>query len=317
MAGGSSDYIPTNRTPEDVRKRLKQAEKVTLGSTFNVELSNLLQELLAGANDRDTDLVGDRLETIRSFVGDDFESVVDVRFGGSVAKHTYVDGLSDIDTLLILKKDAVAGDAPKDVIAHVASLVKNRIGQDPNVVSVEPGSMAVTVTYADGMELQLLPALTRPDGRVQVASSDGSEWSAIRPRAFQEKLTERNQACNGRLVPVIKLAKTVLANLPPAQQLTGYHVESLAIAAFKNYAGEKTTHEMLVQFFAKAKELVASPIKDSTGQSVNVDDYLGGPASEARKRRKFMLERIEKRMRNANVMGSISVWQSILGLDDQ
>ena len=142
--------------------------------------------------------------------------------------------------------------------------------------------MAVTIDYPDGMVIQLLPAVKTDDGRVQVPSSRRDGWSKINPVAFQEALTRRNRECADKLVPTIKLAKAVVGQLPEAQRLSGYHMESLAIAAFRNYAGDKTTAAMLPAFFERARELVLSPIKDSTGQSVHVDDYLGPANSEAR-----------------------------------
>lgn len=53
------------------------------------------------------------------------------------------------------------------------------------------------------------------------------------PENFQMALSERNEQCGGKLVPTIKLAKAVIGSLPEKQRLTGYHVESLAIAAFR------------------------------------------------------------------------------------
>jgi hypothetical protein len=237
------------------------------------------------------------------------------KFGGSVAKHTYVDGISDVDTLFVMKSSTKDFPSPKNLLSHMAQLISTRLG---NGVTVSAGNLAVTVQYAnDGMEIQILPAVQEEGGKVKIAALDGLRWSNIAPLRFQEALTKRNQECSGKLVPVIKLAKGILATLPDAQKLSGYHVESLAIAAFRNYSGEMTTHAMLVEFFAQAKQLVKAPIRDSTGQSVNVDDYLGAGNSDERLRRSYVLERIEKRMRNANAASSLDSWRDIFGLDEQ
>jgi hypothetical protein len=74
----------------------------------------------------------------------------------------------------------------------------------------------------------------------------------------------------------------------------------LAIAAFRGYEGTKSTAAMLPVFFEKARELVLNPIKDSTGQSVHVDSYLGGLNSTERQAAGHLLNRIAKRMRNAS-----------------
>ena len=90
--------------------------------------------------------------------------------------------------------------------------------------------------------------------------------------------------------------------------------QSLAIDAFRNYKGPKTTTEMLRTLFSKGKTIVLNPIRDSTGQSVHVDDYLGPTDSRERKIRSGILERLEKRMINATSARSLRAWKDIFGL---
>ena len=116
-------------------------------------------------------------------------------------------------------------------------------------------------------------------------------------------------------MPTIKLAKAIIGQLPESQRLSGYHVESLAIAAFRGYDGEKTTSAMLPAFFEKARSLVLSPIRDSTGQSVHVDGYLGAANNEQRQAAGHVLGRIARRMRNATAAGSTEQWNDLFGLD--
>jgi hypothetical protein len=92
-------------------------------------------------------------------------------------------------------------------------------------------------------------------------------------------------------------------------------MESLAIAAFRDYDGEKTTSAMLPAFFEKARSLVLKPIKDSTGQSIHVDGYLGIENSEKRQAASHVLGRIARRMRNATAGGSTEQWGALFGLD--
>jgi hypothetical protein len=112
-------------------------------------------------------------------------------------------------------------------------------------------------------------------------------------------------------VPTIKLAKAILGALPESQRLSGYHIESLAIAAFREYTGQKTTTAMLPTFFERARDLVLAPIKDRTGQSIHVDEYLGGEGSSERSSASHILGRLAKRMRNASAAGSKAQWQAL------
>jgi hypothetical protein len=118
------------------------------------------------------------------------------------------------------------------------------------------------------------------------------------------------------LVPTIKLAKAINGTLPEAQRLSGYHMESLGIEAFRGYQGDTTTSAMLPVFFERARELVLSPIRDRTGQSVHVDDYLGPANSPARVAVSHIMDRIARRMRNATAAGSTAQWRSMFGFDE-
>ena len=60
---------------------------------------------------------------------------------------------------------------------------------------------------------------------------------------------------------------------------------------------------------------VKKPIKDKTNQSIHVDDDLGPENSPQRLRVSYTLDRIGRRMRNADEVGSIEEWESILGVD--
>jgi hypothetical protein len=278
-----------------------------MGGGGETELGAVLAELLSVANSRDVTKVQDRLDEIKDALEGPLESSVDSLFGGSVAKHTYVDGLSDIDSLLVFDDPSFLETRPSRAIATVAKILKDELGQS---VEVNAGKLAVTVSYPDGQEIQLLPAFKTSAG-LKVPSFKEDKWSGISPEKFQAALTRRNEQCGGKLIPTIKLAKAIIGNLPEQQRLSGYHVEALAIAAFRDYSGQKTTASMLPVFFEKARELVSSPIRDSTGQSVHVDGYLGGANSSQRESAAHVLGRIAKRMRNASAHQSKEQWKAL------
>jgi hypothetical protein len=78
-------------------------------------------------------------------------------------------------------------------------------------VEVSSGNLAVTVTYPDGTQLQLLPTLRTASGFRIASSKNPEQWSnVVRPASFARKLTEVNQANSGKLVPIIKLFKRLI-----------------------------------------------------------------------------------------------------------
>ncbi len=142
------------------------------------------------------------------------------------------------------------------------------------VESIEKGSLAVTIKYTDGTEIQILPAL-RSGEEIKISSSDGKSWIKTNPEAFRENLTVANQQMNQALIPAIKLFKAIAAGLPQQKQITGYHAEALAIDAVRGYTGPKTPRALVLEILKHASQRVLEPIRDITGQSRNVDDYLG------------------------------------------
>jgi hypothetical protein len=311
-SGGSSGggVFSPRRTPEDLSSAIRQAEEKTSAAAFEAQLGEILGGLLASFNGRDTRLVQERLDEVKQHLEGAIEGTTDQVFGGSVAKHTYVDGLSDIDSLVIINDTELVNHEPAGALDRIADILRENL----DTARVSHGTMAVTVEYADGMQIQLLPTI-RTDQGLKVPSSRRIGWSHIDPTGFQEALTRRNGECAGKLVPTIKLAKAILGSLPESQRLSGYHIESLAIAAFREYTGPKTTTAMLPTFFERAKDLVLSPIRDQTGQSIHVDEYLGDEGSSQRASASHILNRLAKRMRNASGAGSENQWKSLF--DDQ
>ena len=74
---------------------------------------------------------------------------------------------------------------------------------------------------------------------------------------------------DGRVVPVVKLAKAMADCFitRPKRKIPGYHMESLAIDAFKDYQDPLKVKTMLGHLFGHSMNAVKSPITDSTGQS--------------------------------------------------
>lgn len=292
MGGSGGRSYPRDDEVEALRRSIREELRL---QEVEADLNSYLGEQLASINDRDAGLVQERLNAVVEALGDAAVDVDRLLFGGSVAKHTYVDGLSDVDALVVLDDPAAS---PAELVRRFARVLEGRLGR-ADVVEVSPGGLAVTVTYSDGTQIQLLPAVER-DGHTSIASEDGREWRRIRPRKFAEKLTEVNQANGDAVVPTIKLAKAAIAAaLPEGQRLSGYHVEAIAVDAFKAYDGRRDRISMLRHLVAHAAETVLRPTGDITGQSVHIDAAMGAANSAARQDVSARLQRLASRLVSA------------------
>lgn len=312
MGSGGGGVFGGDYTPDKYKEIIQETREGTKDAQYETNVNDMINERLSGYQ-RDAEETQERLDEIKEILQEEEIGTIDMRYGGSVMKHTYVDGLSDVDVLVLLNKTELSDASPRDALEYIAERLERE--GDSKIREIQVGDMAVTITYSDGQEIQLLPAIRRGEGYI-IPQHRGNEWSnVIRPDRFASKLTEVNQQNNGKVVPVIKIAKSIISQLPENQQLSGYHTESIAIEVFKSYPDSlpKTPKAMLRYFFEHAKDDVKSPIRDKTNQSVHVDDYMGQENSPERIRVSYSLDRIGRQMKNADEIGSVEEWESILG----
>ena len=304
-SGGRSTWFD-NKNPGTLQERLRKSETEARDAGFESLVSHLLADCLADYNSRDSDAIGSILERIKAELGTEFDLPVELRFGGSVSKNTFVKGLSDVDALVLLRPEDTRGKSPAELRSLFAEKLRARFGSN----AVTEGHLAVTLTVY-GHDIQLLPAMG--DGsRLKISSHDGEHWSSIRPRAFSGELTKRNRELDSKLVPTIKLAKGILSALPEKRQLSGYHVEVLAVKVFEGYKEKKTPTDMLRHFFDKVPEALRRPIGDVTGQSMYTDEYLGPAKSVQREIVADAVDRIARRIRNADGARSVDRWRELV-----
>lgn len=236
--------------------------------------------LLVQYKRRNTKAVTRHLKGVCDILRHEDDHIVQTKFGGSVQKGTYVTGLSDVDVLLIVNQSSLKNKPPSQVIAYVGDTIQQRLPNNP----VNKGKLAVTVSYADKSEIQILPAIRTTNG-FRIADPGSTQWSnVVQPERFIERLVKINNARGGRVVPIIKLAKAMADCFITSddRKIKGYHMESLAVGAFKTYGGELDSRSMLLHFLRYSTQAVKSPIADPTGQSEYVDEYLGPSGSKLR-----------------------------------
>jgi hypothetical protein len=94
--GGASD----SRSP--YVRASSEAEK----TSYEGKVNDDLQDNLADYNNRDSDKINTHIQTIKDAINGEDIVPCNLAFGGSIKKHTYVDGLSDVDMLAIINDPA-------------------------------------------------------------------------------------------------------------------------------------------------------------------------------------------------------------------
>jgi hypothetical protein len=307
--GGSGGGGAYRLNPSDLKRIQEEAQARLQRSEVDAAVNSMLQHELVELNDRDVDAANQRLDEIEDALRDLVDEFDRLVFGGSVAKHTYVDGLSDTDCLVVLSQTLVGERSPAEMRERLREVLEARLNMG-EVENIEVGWMAVTVNYRDGTMIQLLPAVQRGDVQ-EISSATGNNWAPINPKEFASHLTEVNQAQAGSVIPAIKLAKAIAAaQLPEPIRPHGYHMEALAVAAFEHYQGPRTPKAMLEHLFNSAAGNVTRPISDVTGQSRVIDENLGPEGSAERQQLSRELTRISQRMMRAQ---NEAEWKRLLG----
>lgn len=309
MGGSGSGFPYTSSSAEELAKKIRDAEQEEKNHLFDIEVNELLSQTLLKANDRDANKINDYLNNITKAIELGIEGTLNIRYGGSVAKHTYVDGLSDIDTLALINDTSLIGKSPSEVKNLFAEKIRKKY---PNA-EITVGNLAVTIKYPDKSEIQILPAIKTARGYKIQSAKSADKWSRINPETFVKSLRSVNIKMQGKMIPIIKLVKSILSQLPDRRKMTGYHIEASAIEVFKNYGGPKNNKEMLKHFFENASRIVLNPIKDKTGQSAHVDGYLGAKNSILRQLVSDSLSIISRRIQNADATSNSTFWKELLG----
>lgn len=196
-SGGGGGFFDSS--PKSLKDKVKESIESTESAEYDLKVSEFINDLLSNANNRNHEAINTHLDEIKTALEQDIEGTINIAFGGSVSKHTYVDGLSDVDSLVIINKTELLNSSPGEVKDYFAERLKERF---PNT-QIDIGKLAVTVRFSDA-EIQLLPAITGKD-HTKIPDPSGNSWAAIRPKEFAKALTRVNQEKGNKVVPLTLL----------------------------------------------------------------------------------------------------------------
>ena len=129
MGGSGGGYFSGRLAPDDLAKRIRQAEDEVHDDTFETDVGAYLGSLLADFNDRDVEGTREVFDQIKTDLENEIDGTVDTLFGGSISKHTYVDGISDVDALVLLNNSELANKSPNEVKSFLADCLCDRYGK--------------------------------------------------------------------------------------------------------------------------------------------------------------------------------------------
>ncbi len=194
-------------------------------------------------------------------------------FSGSITKHTFLFGGSDIDVLVFvppsnpsapavevkLLNEAVSGICPRTLHEHY-----------------------ITLNPPGGVNIDLVPAFRSIEGNVHIPDPNAQAWIPIFPNLFAEDLDALDKRHYGALKPAIRLTKWLTKRFLTVP-LLGHHIELLMFISAYWLSPTKSPLELLSSFLNSSSHLVLTPLRDTSKQRTFVDDYLGEGDSPARR----------------------------------
>lgn len=152
---------------------------------------------------------------------------------GSYARQTKIFPLNDIDVMLVRNAQRVGlatsgGLSPQQALDQLAAAARQAYGANARV-NMQARSVNVQV-HGHGFGFDLIPAWMRsPDGYWIPDASAGS-WLPTDPDTHAEIMTKGNERSEGKLKPLIKMAKHWSRN--NYDLLRSFHIELICLQIF-------------------------------------------------------------------------------------
>jgi hypothetical protein len=141
--------------------------------------------------------------------------------------------------------------------------------------------MAVVIPYGSDdevMSLDVVPAFKRDGGGYFIPDPSAGRWIATNPKRHHELSTEKNAACGGKYVPLVKMIKGINRELGEPVK-PSFLLEVMAQALVKPPMGRY--QDEVVLFLATAAERLHEEWPDPAGLGGNVNAVMDTAAKRA------------------------------------
>jgi hypothetical protein len=240
---------------------------------------------------------------------------------GSYARHTKTKPLKDIDIFFCLgPKDAHwRKKAPSEVLAAFEKTLVKRYGSD----SVDPGRRCITVEFdkqnptadEEGKVLSndAVPAYEL-DNCYEIPDRDLGKWIKSDPEVHKQKATSKNEQCNRKWVPLVKMLKRW--NRSAGKPINpSFLIEVMALdlvdPPFTDYPSE------IRSFFAAALDGITMQWPDPAGLGPPVSDQMTREkqkvaidAMRAAEVKAARAVRLEQQGKNGE---ALALWREVMG----
>jgi hypothetical protein len=221
---------------------------------------------------------------------EDYHPNIETKLIGSLQRKTRIQPRAndtfDIDILVIFgdfypPRPGSRVVSPSEVLNTLDEMMREHEGYEK--MNPEKDFPTVIINYADGTKAELVPAyrdfINEPKGRGYYIPKKYNEWEKADYDYDAEYISNKNQECEGLLIPTIKMLKAAKRNLFP--EMKSYHLEVLAtsiipliVRDFKSQNFQLSFPILVYGFFLIAKDKVLESCSIKGSKSPDASAYM-------------------------------------------
>ncbi len=116
----------------------------------------------------------------------------------------------------------------------------------------------------DGFNFDAVPAFNPEDGTgwIAIADTEDDAWEPSNTYVLIDTIAERNQACDGRFVRQVRMAKQAVHHAGLYELLPGLHIETFA---YQSITGSTSHSQAVAATLSMGARLLGGPYTDPTG----------------------------------------------------
>lgn len=254
-----------------------------------------------------------RHHRIRDHVRSQWDLVEDF-LTGSYRRHTKTKPLSDVDIFVVVDPKGGQGhlrqNQPRVVLDEL-----ERVLQDKWPDAHRDG-MAVVIPFGTDSavtSIEVVPAFERSSGGWFIPDPDRGRWLATNPKDHAKLSTAKNQECDSKFVPFVKMVKA--ANRELGDKVTpSFLLEVMAHDIVRAPYGFHS--DELVFFFANAADRINGVFDDPAGLGGDVNTMTASQRAEAQQAlrdARRIAERAVDLVDAGSERAAVKEWQKLFG----
>jgi Second Messenger Oligonucleotide or Dinucleotide Synthetase domain len=191
-----------------------QPKSAKIWSTMEMGIADWFNEFCGNLQVQESGSISTRYKNITRRLNTDFwtttSDTAHSLYVGSYGRNTAIGGFSDLDMIMQLpysvyeQYNAYVFNGQSALLQAVKTYVEKTYSK----TSIRADGQVIVIPFTDNISFELVPAfLNKDDSYTFPDANDGGRWRITNPRPEIKAIRDRNDACNGNLVPLCRMAR--------------------------------------------------------------------------------------------------------------